>query len=212
MFAQDAISDRDRSGIIVTGALDGLSAIQREQCAAAIWDRRLPPEIQRWINNLPAEQLPRARAILPANQVATALCSVLEGNAVTECAERSWFVHDAAELATNFAALMKAPYLRLRLDVITNDACRKFHIDTVTSRLICTYRGPGTQYGNAIGGSDPHHIFTAPTGAPILLRGRLWQERPDAGLRHRSPPIEGTGQTRWVMVLDPMESADEETP
>ena len=33
-------------------------------------------------------------------------------------------------------------------------------------------------------------------------------ERPNAGLRHRSPPIEGTGETRLVLVLDPIVDPD----
>jgi len=49
-----------------------------------------------------------------------------------------------------------------------------------------------------------------PTGAPILLRGTLWPEHPRSGLLHRSPPIEGTGETRLVLVLDPVDDPEEE--
>ena len=116
---------------------------------------------------------------------------------------------DTAALAEIFADLMRTHFLRLRFDVINTNACRKFHIDTVTARLICTYRGTGTQYGFPIDDTDPPRVFTATTGAPILLRGRLWPERPNAGLRHRSPPIEGSGQTRLVLVLDPVEGPED---
>ena len=33
---------------------------------------------------------------------------------------------------------------------------------------------------------------------------------PITGLLHRSPPIEGTGETRLVLVLDPIDDLDEE--
>lgn len=115
-------------------------------------------------------------------------------------------VDDTAAVATLFGDIMQARHLRLRFDVIASTACRKFHIDTVTSRLICTYRGTGTQYGFPTSDGEPTEIFTVATGAPVLLRGRLWPERPDAGLRHRSPPIEGTDETRLVLVLDPMDT------
>jgi hypothetical protein len=105
---------------------------------------------------------------------------------------------------------MEAKYLRLRLDVVTTNACRKFHIDAVTARLVCTYRGPGTQYGISNDGAEPRHILTAPTGAPILLRGTRWPERPCSVLLHRSPPIEGTGKTRAVLVLDPVDNPEDE--
>ncbi|MEL7183288.1 MAG: DUF1826 domain-containing protein, partial [Pseudomonadota bacterium] len=81
---------------------------------------------------------------------------------------------------------------------------RKFHIDALTSRLVCTYRGTGTQYGTSLDGDDPRRVFTVQTGAPILLRGTLWPGHPSSGLLHRSPPIEGTGESRLVMVLDPV--------
>lgn len=109
-----------------------------------------------------------------------------------------------------FADLLTSKYLRLRLDVVTNNACRKFHVDAITARLVCTYRGTGTQYGISTNGNDPDWVFTVQTGAPMLLRGTLWPEHPRSGLRHRSPPIEGTGETRLVLVVDPIaDSADQ---
>ena len=83
-------------------------------------------------------------------------------------------------------------------------------VDAVTSRLICTYRGTGTQYGIASDGEDPQRVFTAPTCMPIVLRGTLWPEDPPSGLRHRSPPIAGTGETRLLLVLDPVEAMPDE--
>lgn len=118
-------------------------------------------------------------------------------------------IDDVAVMADIFADLMDVQYLLLRLDVITTNSCPKFHIDAVTARLICTYRGTGTQYGFSPDGGDPGRIFTAPTGAPILLRGTLNLEHPRSGLLHRSPPIEGTGETRLMLVLDPVIDPDE---
>ncbi|ESQ13779.1 MAG: hypothetical protein N838_33160, partial [Thiohalocapsa sp. PB-PSB1] len=51
---------------------------------------------------------------------------------------------------------------------------------------------------------------TVPTGAPILLRGTLWPEQPKSGLLHRSPPIEGSGETRLLLVLDPMDGPEDD--
>ena len=103
-----------------------------------------------------------------------------------------------------------AATLRLRFDVVTGNACRKFHVDAITARLVCTYRGAGTQYGMSTDGTDPSRVFAVATGAPILLRGSLWPEEPASGLLHRSPPIEGTGETRLVLVLDPIFELEEE--
>ena len=196
-------------GVEVSEAAEGLSAIRRPDCSAAVWRRPSTP-FQSWLEGLAPERLPRARVILRPAAVRAATHQICEASGTPASAERDLFVDDVAALAETFAALMQTRWLRLRLDVITTNACRKFHIDAVTARLVCTYRGTGTQYGVSPDGADPDHVFTVPTGAPILLRGTLWPARLNAGLRHRSPPIEGTGEVRSVLVLDPV--ADPEDP
>ena len=121
---------------------------------------------------------------------------------------REAFVDDIAALATLFAALMDAALVKLRLEAVTSNACSKFHVDAMIARLICTYRGTGTQYGMATGGDVPRRVLTVPTGSPIVLRGTLWPPSPSAGVLHRSPPIEGTGETRLVLVVDPDDDSE----
>lgn len=185
-----------------------LSAIRRPGCAAAIWRRRPRGAFQFWIDALAPEHLPQARVILRPEDVREAAFAICEAAGTPNCAEREQLIDDTAALADIFAGLMSAPYLRLRYDVVNTNACTKFHIDAVTARLICTYRGTGTQYGFSIHGAEPRRVFTMPTGSPILLRGTLWPEGQRFDLLHRSPPIEGTGETRLVLVLDPVEGPD----
>ncbi len=126
-----------------------------------------------------------------------------------ETDERSMLIDDIATLARHFSELTKARYVRLRLEVVTTNACRKFHIDAVTARLICTYRGTGTQYGISTDGADPRRIYTVATGMPMILRGTLWPSDPPSGLLHRSPPIEGTDEAWFVLVFDPIFDPEE---
>ncbi len=208
--APNLIREAAATGTCAAASPEGLSAIREPGCAAAIWQRRSSPGFQTWIDGLAPEQLPRARMILPPTAVRAATQEICEASGTPDGPEREELVDDVAALADIFAELMGARWLRLRLDVITTNACRRFHIDTVTARLVCTYRGTGTQYGNSIDGAEPDRIFTVPTASPILLRGTLWPERPASGLRHRSPPIEGTGETRSVLVLDPVLDPEDE--
>lgn len=208
-FVREIVEDTD-VGVGVVDAPEGLSAIHGPGCAAAIWQRSPLPGFQSWIDALEPEQLPKARVILRPGNVHQMVTQICEASETPDCPERERLVDDIAALADIFVGLRPTPYLRLRLDVVTTNACRKFHIDAVTARLICTYRGPGTQYGISTEGGEPQRILTAPTGAPILLRGTLWPERPKAGLLHRSPPIDGTGETRLVLVLDPISDKDKE--
>ncbi len=195
-------------GVSVADEPEGLSAIHHPGCAAAIWRRRPMPRFQSWINALEPERLPKARVILRPRDMRDAVYQICAAAGTPACDERQRLVDDAAALADMFVSLTPAPFLRLRFDVVTTNACRKFHIDAVTARLVCTYRGTGTQYGISIEGAEPQRIHTVPTGAPIVLRGTLWPEQPKSGLLHRSPPIEGSGETRLVLVLDPIVDPD----
>ena len=198
------------TGVGVADTPEGLSAINRPGYAAAIWRRQPLPSFQGWVDRLDPARLPRARLILRPAAVRDAVTALCDDAGTPEGTERTKLVDDVAALADIFSGLMRASFLRLRLDVVTTNACRKFHIDAVTARLICTYRGTGTQYGLSTDGAGPRRVFTVPTGAPILLRGTLWPENPRAGLLHRSPPIDGTGETRLVLVLDPIYDLEDE--
>lgn len=196
--------------VAMVGSLDGFSAICNADCPALVWSRQPLGSFQTWLDSLTPEQLPKARVILRPDNIREAMGQICDLRGTPDCPERQLLIDDAAAMGHVFAEVMQTEYLLLRLDVVSNNACRKFHIDAVTARLVCTYRGTGTQYGFAPNGGDPEGIHTVPTGSPILLRGTLWPEYPASGLLHRSPPIEGTGETRLVMVLDPVTDPEEQ--
>ncbi len=193
----------------IAGDASSLAAIAEERCAAAIWLRRLPTEVRSWIEAFDARQFPSERLTLQPDAVEGAVKEAFAAAGLPDCAERRWLQSDIGSLALRFADLMGAPYLRVRFSAVTNNSCRKFHVDAITARLICTYRGSGTQYGLSKNGADPQHVHKVATGDAIVLRGSLWPERPRSGLVHRSPPIEGTGETRFLLVIDPASGPDE---
>ncbi|MEM7176091.1 MAG: DUF1826 domain-containing protein [Pseudomonadota bacterium] len=197
-------------GATVTETLEGLSSIGEPACAAAILQRSPEPAFQRWIDAVHPADLPKARLILAPGDIGPAIADLFDAYDVAYCPHSAWLIEDIRSLAVRFNELVPAPFLRLRLDVINTDACRRFHIDPVVARLICTYRGTGTQLGFSADENAPSEIFTVPTGAPVLLRGKLWPGTPPAGLSHRSPPIAGTGEVRLVLVIDPICDPDEE--
>lgn len=168
----------------------------------------MPESVRVWLENLAPRELPEGRVVLPPGAVGPAVRHVCDAAHMPSGAQRDWLVEDIARLARCFAKIMSAEFLRLRLDVVSDNACRKFHVDTLRARLVCTYRGCGTQYGTSDAGRDPVHIAQVATGAPILMRGRLWPEHPPSGMLHRSPPIEGTGETRLLLVLDPVSAPE----
>lgn len=197
------------AGVSVVRDARGLDSFRDPACAAAIWDREMPSDVISWLDGLNADALPDGRVVLRATAVKDSVSHLCDIAGMPAGRQREWLIDDVAELALCFAGLMQASHVRLRLQAIATNACRKFHLDAITGRLVCTYRGAGTQYGTSVRQEDPQHIFTAPAGAPVLLRGSLWPSEPAAGLLHRSPPIEGTGETRLVLVLDPIFDLEE---
>ncbi len=198
------------AGVSLVDDAEGLSVIHRPGCAATVWQRRPLISFQKWINALDPARLPRARVILRPETVRETVRHICDSTGTPDCVERDRLIDDIAALADIFSEVTQAAFLRLRLDVVTTNACRKFHVDAVTARLVCTYRGTGTQYGTAPKGRDPQRIFTVPTGAPIVLRGTRWPEQPATGLLHRSPPIAGSGENRLLLVLDPISDPEKE--
>jgi hypothetical protein len=112
-------------------------------------------------------------------------------------------VSDIEALANRFADLTGKASLRIRLEGVTTNACKKVHADYTDVRLITTYAGPGTDY--APHGAEDHGgdccLERVPTGAVALFKGRLFGAGHDPCL-HRSPPIEGSGEARLVLVID----------
>ncbi|MEM6727362.1 MAG: DUF1826 domain-containing protein [Pseudomonadota bacterium] len=208
MTRHEAISAPQVDGVVTGPAPRALAAIAQPDCAASIWAREPLARFQSWIDALNIQHLPRARLILRPGAVRQVMEQLADAQGLPPSDERTMLIDDIAALAHIFASVMDAPFLRLRLDVIATNACHKFHADVVTARLICTYRGAGTQYGVSVHGEDPARVFTAPAGSPIVFRGHLWPPVAAPQLLHRSPPIEGTGETRLVLVLDPITDPD----
>lgn len=190
-------------GVGLADSPQAMNLIHTRGAAAVIWRRQPAPGFQDWIDNLDPACLPGARVVVQSRAVRDVASMICRSAGMPDSEKCDVLSDDIAALADVFSSLMGASYLRLRLDVVNDNACRKFHIDAVTARLVCTYRGTGTQYGISTDGSEPKRVFTVPTGAPIILRGTKWPDPPPSGLLHRSPPIEGTAETRLMLVLDP---------
>jgi len=87
----------------------------------------------------------------------------------------------------------------LRIEHVSDDACRRFHKDRTDLRIITTYAGRGTQWIDTAEGPAPE-VQELPTGVVGLFLGH--RDGEDARILHRSPPISETGGARLVVVLD----------
>ena len=133
----------------------------------------------------------------------------------------STLVDDVNELIDMFCCLFDLDQVGLRMTVLREAMCPKFHVDQVPCRLVTTYSGIGTQwlpnnsvnreklgYGSA-GLSDQESglygnesdIRQIATAVVALLKGEGWQGNQNAGLVHRSPAIPSR-ESRLLLTLD----------
>ncbi|UPY38819.1 DUF1826 domain-containing protein [Sediminicoccus sp. KRV36] len=163
--------------------------------ALALWLREEPAGFAKPLKPLRQAGPFRATAEGTPDEALDSLCEQLPAGAPMA------LLSDMLRLSHMFAALLRSQHVRLRLDGITGDACRKFHVDSVGFRLLVTYAGPGTQWsmGDPDGGAQ---IEDVPRCAVALFRGR---KRAGATTLHRSPPLshlpEGQ-RSRLVFCID----------
>lgn len=122
-----------------------------------------------------------------------------------------WLAADITALGELYAGLTGARRLAVRLEVIDDDGCPRFHTDLVRYRLVTTYRGPGTQWiaprmaarwAAAAGGPPDQDVRQLDRGWVAILRGDRDAAPDRPGLYHRSPPIEEGGETRLFLAID----------
>ncbi len=105
---------------------------------------------------------------------------------------------DIYRLGTLFAAMTGHDQVRLRLEAVTGDACRRFHVDAVGYRMLCTYAGAGTEW--CMGDPELCQVSRAPLCGVAMFRGR---KLAGAHCLHRSPPITRTQEgPRLLLCCD----------
>jgi hypothetical protein len=120
---------------------------------------------------------------------------------------RDAMVRDLAELAELYADLLGCPRIGLRWEVTSSAMCPRFHTDRVGIRLLCTYRGPGTEWIDPAA-ADPGaeiaagRIRHARPFELVLLKGESWPGHEGAGAVHRSPGVPPEAAPRVLLALD----------
>jgi hypothetical protein len=179
-----------------------LASIHNADVNLAIWERSAPANLEVILKGDTRD----VRFACDLGGLEAQLVSELDKGGYNVCPEREDLVADIASLARAFCGVMAIAEVDVRLEVVTTDACRKFHGDYVKARLITTYLGEGTQWLDETDadrisrGVEPLEIRQLGTGDVGVFKGKLATERPAI---HRSPPIGNTGQKRFLLVLNP---------
>lgn len=135
-FLADEVLNVTTAGVGITDHAEGLGDIRLADRAAAIWDRAFSPDVLDWLDGLAPETLPEGRVIVQPNAARGAFQLMCESSGTPAGGHRDALIQDAAMLVEHFLEAVPAPWIRIRLDVVTGNACRRFHIDAVKARLI----------------------------------------------------------------------------
>jgi hypothetical protein len=184
--------------VVRADSADTLAAVRDPGVALALWARRLPGSLAEAIAALELGAVDDLELTvdLPASVSALAASLVVSGHAPPVA---RLLAADILELASRHAVICGEARVAIRLEVVDTDACRRFHTDYTTLRLLTTYRGQATQW---IRVGSPDRIEQMAAGEIGIFKGRRLLD--DPSILHRSPPIGDRGESRLLLVIDPV--------
>lgn len=192
-----------------------LHCINEPEINLVLW-RRAPIEaIAREVAKLAAADIPDVRRRTAPATFDEDMDGLLQRQGLDPRVFRAWLA-DLHQVAAHYFALCSGREVTARIETTDQDGCPRFHVDHTHLRLLCTYRGPGTEWltnaqvdRDAQGRGAPNERIIR-FGEPSrfepfsvgILKGDAYPGNAGNGLVHRSPPISGSGQTRVLFCLD----------
>ena len=177
-----------------------LGLIRGQGVELTIWERSLLPALEAWLVTLDLSAIGQIRFDLEPTGMRGSIMKNLISAGYPAGASLDLFADDIMMIVKTFVGVTDADLLDFRLEVVTTDACRKFHADYVSVRLITTYAGQATQWIDGMP-SPEIEVQQMRAGDVGLFKGRLAVAAPR--ILHRSPPIADTGERRLLLVLNP---------
>lgn len=180
-----------------------------------LWQRPSQLAIEAELATLHAASLPDVRCRTTPASFDDDLREILAHQGLDPAAFQHWRA-DMAHLAERYFRVSDGRPVTLRLVTTDEDDCRRFHVDRTHLRLLCTYRGPGTEWlpedqvdrAAQASGADNKDIIRCGEPARFesfwvgIMKGDAYPGNAGHGLVHRSPTIAGTGQIRVLFCLD----------
>jgi hypothetical protein len=186
-----------------------LFEVRRREVNLAVWHRELPPA-------LGGKSLRRLMQAAPFTAVAEgepdAVAAVLSQRLPAPAPAD--LLLDLTDLAHAFAMVDRGgTTVRVRLEALTHDGCSRWHADAIGLRLLCTYRGSGTEWLPLDGGAETARAIprdAAPpcmparlgTGSVAMLKGEAYPGNESGGCIHRSPPAGPGSRARLLLCID----------
>lgn len=184
-----------------------------------IWQRRLRAPLADAVDTLATGACFDVRAEFEVRGRGEAVEELLVGTGIVEAGAAMVLAQDVASLSFMLGRLLGAPRVRVRIECNDGGLCPLFHVDATGLRLICTYRGPGTEWvpghlvrrdqlglqgrtpeaANAAIAPGPDDIRELQPGWVGIFKGSERHGDYANGVVHRSPQRPGR---RLLVVLD----------
>jgi len=175
-----------------------LDCIHDEAVHLALWQLARPASLD-WLDALDLDEIDDLQETFPVVDLTVSIPAALRDAGYPDDGRAATLAEEISTQARLFARIMQSDAVRIRLEIVETDACRKFHMDNVRARMIIPLTEPGTEWIEVACGQDAS-VRRLRAGDVGLFKGRIWAEEP--AILHRSPPIAGTGISRLLLVLD----------
>lgn len=167
--------------------------------------------LQQAVVTRPFAELPQTALTLPKDKLAGA-ATVVED----ELAQR--LLGELAPALAAFASIAPGDNLHLLLRKTRDQSCPLFHTDRFPVRLLCTLRGPGTEWlddaqvnrkglgrgdNRKVAGPDAT-VYAAQRFQILILKGDAGFGTAAPGVVHRSPVVPASSDGRWYLRIDPI--------
>jgi len=217
-LAQDFVSlpDASASHTANSASVGGLVRIFEPGVQIAWFDRAPVPAITDYLQAVARSRLASGRSRVVHTD------DDLPDLELPDHAGREELLSEIGWLTRVYTDLLGCPSAALRIEVLDRPMCPRFHVDRTGIRLVCTWRGPGTEWlhdgwadrsrlgpgsrgladedsGLMLPGAE---VGSIPTFAVGLLKGSLWQGNTGRGAIHRSPQIDPCDGPRVMLSLD----------
>ena len=197
----------------------GLAKIRDANIQLAVWRRASVPQFVVALSDpaIAPSALPRFEGLVASTGASQAVREQLHSQARLALTDG-----DVDELATDidrlvrvFAKLTTSKDVFVKLECLADNGCQFWHQDSVSFRLVTTYRGPCTEWVHPDASkatlrrksADSKDAQSLCHHDVALFKGRGETSHGDSllnhpGIVHRSPHVAGSGIYRVVLVLD----------
>ena len=189
-----------------------LAEVLATEVNLAVYERQLSVEVEQFVTQLLALGQPLAESLSIdwVEDVSPAAVRNL-ASGYQHIPGHAAFLADLNWLLSAYACLLGAKRIGLRLRILEQAMCPRFHVDQVPLRLITSYAGAGSQWLRedamsraSLADAAAQHVSEIEqiaVGAVALVKGEKWLGNEGRGLIHRSPPVPANTR-RLLLTLD----------